>query len=299
MVPFRICPRDKRLRRRVFQRIGASSMSLSRSKIICTPLRFGGINHSCQIPPQLSRYCWRLLSTSGNGTKGEKETKHENSWFSEKTKKQMNAIITQARSIPNIITTCRIISTPFLCHMIIAGQYKYAFVGCVASSLSDALDGYIARNYDQKTVLGSYLDPLADKIFINSIAFSLSAVNIIPLWCAGLWLGRDTLLIGMAYRTAAIASVGKEHAVVDPSKTPLKIEPSMIGRVNTLFQFCTIGGALGIAASGDLDALQCIYIGGFALDPIRGMCYLTSLTTVLSGLGYLDGKSMRNITKPK
>eukprot|EP00554_Chaetoceros_debilis_P015374 CAMPEP_0194116068 /NCGR_PEP_ID=MMETSP0150-20130528/25493_1 /TAXON_ID=122233 /ORGANISM="Chaetoceros debilis, Strain MM31A-1" /LENGTH=85 /DNA_ID=CAMNT_0038806695 /DNA_START=650 /DNA_END=903 /DNA_ORIENTATION=- len=85
----------------------------------------------------------------------------------------------------------------------------------------------------------------------------------------------------MTYHTAAMASVGKEHAVVDPSKTPLKIEPSMIGRVNTLFQFCTIGGALGVAASGNLDALQCIDVGGFTLDPIHGMCYLTCGTTVL------------------
>lgn len=287
---------------RVFQRLHArykSTCMSSGSTITSMPLRFIGMNYSCKIPLQPSRYCWRLLSTSSKGTNGEKETKRENSWLSEESRNQMNAFIAQGRSIPNVITTCRIVSTPFLCHLIITGQYKYAVAGCVAAMLSDGLDGYIARNYDQKTVLGSYLDPLADKIFVNSIAFSLSSVNILPLWSAGLWLGRDILLIGMSYRNAALSSVGRGHAVIDPSKTPLTIEPSTIGRINTLFQFCTIGGALGVAAFADLNALQCIDLGGFTLDPVHGMCYLTCGTTVLSGLGYLDGKSMKNNKQAK
>jgi cardiolipin synthase len=183
-----------------------------------------------------------------------------------------------------------------------SNQYKLAVIGCILAGISDVLDGHIARTYNQKTILGTYLDPLADKIFINGIALSLSYTNIIPLWCTSLWLGRDVLLIGMAYRTAAIASQGSGNNVVDPASTPLKIKPSMISKVNTLFQFGTIWTGLGCAALGyqDVFSSSVLLTGGgggewydWSISPMEGLCIVTCGTTILSGLGYLDGKAMK------
>mmetsp|Transcript_16626 Transcript_16626/g.31493 ORF Transcript_16626/g.31493 Transcript_16626/m.31493 type:complete len:177 (+) Transcript_16626:357-887(+) len=142
------------------------------------------------------------------------------------------------------------------------------------------------------------LDPLADKIFINSIALSLSYSHILPWWCTGLWLGRDVILIGMAYRTAAIASKGSGNNVADPSSTPLKIKPSMMSKVNTLFQFCTIWTGLGCAAVGYQDVLFSSLVlvhdqHYLSISPMDGLCIATCGTTILSGLGYLDGKAMK------
>ena len=78
----------------------------------------------------------------------------------------------------------------------------------------------------------------------------------------------------------------------DPSRTPLKIKPTQISKLNTVFQFGTIGGTLAIAAFGDIGMLPTYSIGLVQFNAVNGMCYITSATTILSGLSYLDGKSM-------
>jgi phosphatidylserine synthase len=84
----------------------------------------------------------------------------DDGWISQKTRNQIDAIYTQSKSIPNLITLTRIASTPILSYLIIEGQYVYAMYGCILAGFSDLLDGYIARKYDMKTNLGTYLDPL-------------------------------------------------------------------------------------------------------------------------------------------
>merc|ERR1712238_310026 len=146
------------------------------------------------------------------------------------------------------ITMMRICSTPLLSYLILNQQYTYALAGCFLAGLSDGLDGYIARNYDGKTVLGTYLDPLADKLFINCVALSLLSVDILPIWSVGVWIGKDILLCVGTYRNAALAAKGSGHAVIDPSRTPLKIKPTLISQANTLLQFGTIWVGLGMAS---------------------------------------------------
>lgn len=210
--------------------------------------------------------------------------------LSKETKNQIKAISTQAKSIPNMITIARICSTPILCNLIITERYQLAVAGCFIAGFSDWLDGYIAKNYNQSTVFGTYLDPLADKILINSISFSLSYVDILPWWSSGLWFGRDLLLVGMSYRLAAIAARGRGHAVADPSQTPLKVSPTMISKVNTLFQFGTIGVALSLGAVGEIGYSLSLGYATFGL--VESLTYVTASTTILSGLSYVDGKSM-------
>jgi phosphatidylglycerophosphate synthase len=78
----------------------------------------------------------------------------------------------------------------------------------------------------------------------------------------------------------------------DPSRTPLKVKPTQISKLNTVFQFGTIGGTLALAAFDDITSLASLSIGSLQLNLVSGMCYITSATTILSGLSYLDGKSM-------
>ena len=210
--------------------------------------------------------------------------------LSKETRDQISAINTQARSIPNIITIARIFSTPFLCHLIITERYQLAVTGCFIAGFSDWIDGYIAKNYNQITVLGTYLDPLADKIFINSIAMSLSYNAILPMWSVALWVGRDVLLIATSFRLAAIAAKGRGHAIVDPSRTPLKVTPTMISKINTLFQFGTLGVALSVGAIGDVG--YDLNLGYATIGLVDASTYITATTTILSGLSYIDGKSM-------
>jgi len=241
----------------------------------------------------------------------------------EKTRNQWNAIQTQLQSIPNMITTTRILFTPFLSYWILTGQYKYALYGCAVAGFTDWVDGYIAKHYDKGTVLGTYLDPLADKILINTLALSLALVQyhhpllldpsiidttpflsstttidcndsynnnhhqnsermaILPYWCVLTWLSRDVFLIYFSYRAAAIATQGRDHNVADPSRTPLKVDPSVISKVNTLLQFATIGSGIGLG----LDIVS--------IPVVHGLCYLSTTTTVMSGIHYLStGKAI-------
>ena len=69
-------------------------------------------------------------------------------------------------TIPNAITLSRLAATPLLAYLILAEQYEVAFGGLVVFGFSDWLDGYIARTYDQTSVLGTFLDPFADKVLL-------------------------------------------------------------------------------------------------------------------------------------
>lgn len=216
-----------------------------------------------------------------------------NPFLSKETKNQIEAISKQAKSIPNIITFSRIASTPILCHFVITQQFDIAIIGCFIAGVSDYLDGYIAKNYNQQTVLGTYLDPLADKILINTIALSLSYVDILPLWSSLLWLGRDVVLVGMSYQMAAVAAKGRGHAVADPARTPLKVMPTLISKVNTTLQFGTIGIGLCVGYMGSIDVINLNMIGlNYDLGIMEGLSYMTGITTIWSALSYVDGKAM-------
>ena len=239
------------------------------------------------------------------------------------TRNQIQAIWTQSQSIPNIITISRILSIPVLCNFIIHEQYYYAMTGCLIAGGSDWLDGYIARNYNQKTTLGTYLDPLADKFFINSIGMSLGYVGFLPFWCTCIWMGRDVLLIGMAYKLASDAAEGRGHNVADPSQTPLEIKASTVSKVNTVLQFGSIFTALGCAyistntgyansegllvdmlqwineplvdiilSSDPSSSKECVDESRIQFSRAEGLCYVTCGTTIWSGLGYMNGKAM-------
>jgi len=184
------------------------------------------------------------------------------------------------RSVPNIITVSRIASTPILSYLIVTESYQYAVGGCILFGLSDWLDGHIARNYEgQSTVLGTYLDPLADKFMINTLAVSLWYTALLPGPVVGVWLVRDVGLVVTSFVFVANRTEGG-GSVINPSTTPLKVQPSTISKVNTVLQFLTISG--GIAQP----------LVGLHPNIVLGLCWITGGTTVLSGLGYIGGKSM-------
>lgn len=76
-------------------------------------------------------------------------------------------------SVPNLLTIARILMVPLLIWLLISGNFRLAFGIFVAAGITDAVDGFIAKNYDSVTELGAYLDPLADKLLLVSIYVSL------------------------------------------------------------------------------------------------------------------------------
>jgi len=102
-------------------------------------------------------------------------------------------------TVPNELTFLRLAFLPLF---IIAIKYDRYFVALgilVAGGLSDALDGWLARSLNQKTALGAYLDPIADKLLMSSSYFVLALKDKIGWWLAILVLGRDVLLLSLIH----------------------------------------------------------------------------------------------------
>ncbi|VDL92464.1 unnamed protein product [Schistocephalus solidus] len=104
-------------------------------------------------------------------------------------------------TIPNALTAVRIACTPGIVYLIVQNDLTYAAGITVIAGLTDIADGYIARRFpSQKSVLGSYLDPLADKIFVSLLSFALAYASLMPMSLFLLFMSRDLLLmLGASY----------------------------------------------------------------------------------------------------
>jgi len=202
---------------------------------------------------KMKKQCIRSFSTQPSPSKN-KETKSQSSSVSQeepsnelKAQTRMESFSIQLQSIPNIITVTRIVCTPYLSYLIISHQYTYALGGCFLAAFSDYMDGYIAKQYDMKTVLGTYLDPFADKLIINTLAVSLGYQELLPIWIVGLWLARDVGLMGTTYWwVRKNTDMSKGQAVIDPGKTPLQVHPTNISKINTVLQFFALFGGISV-----------------------------------------------------
>jgi len=126
-------------------------------------------------------------------------------------------------NLPNILTLGRIVIVPIVVWLIASGLFFAAFVCFVLAGITDALDGYLARKLDQRTTLGAYLDPLADKALLVSIYVSLGLVGHLPNWLVILVVSRDVMIVG-----AVILSWVMER--------PVTIRPLYVSKMNTFGQ---------------------------------------------------------------
>lgn len=98
-------------------------------------------------------------------------------------------------TVPNELTFLRLAFLPFLMIAIKYGRYDLALGILFAAAISDGLDGLLARLLNQKTALGAYLDPIADKLLLSSSFFVLALKGKIAWWLAIMVLGRDILIL--------------------------------------------------------------------------------------------------------
>ncbi|XP_010052827.2 LOW QUALITY PROTEIN: cardiolipin synthase (CMP-forming), mitochondrial [Eucalyptus grandis] len=151
-------------------------------------------------------------------------------------------------NLPNLISISRLISGPFLGWMIVNEWYATAFVGLAISGATDWLDGYVARKMNINSVVGSYLDPLADKVLIGCVALAMVHNDLLPTELVGLVVLRDVLLVGGAvYKRAS--DLGWQWASWSDffnlnGPHPEKIEPLFLSKVNTVFQLALVAAAL-------------------------------------------------------
>jgi cardiolipin synthase len=174
------------------------------------------------------------------------------------------------RSTPNFLTLLRICLAPFLVAAILEGHYRLSFVLFVAAGLTDLLDGALARLLKQRSMLGHYLDPVADKLLLSTLFLVLMHKGLMPVLVTVLVFGRDVGILLVA--AILYAAVGRRE-----------FHPSLFGKANTLAQITAVAAVL----LGRLTpALWVVYFRTFSLDA-------TMVLTVASGLQYSWSVSRR------
>ncbi|QEO09951.1 CDP-alcohol phosphatidyltransferase family protein [Protaetiibacter larvae] len=106
----------------------------------------------------------------------------------------MPTVSTRVVTIPNVLSVIRLILIPVFLWLLGSSQYGYALIVLVVSSLTDFVDGWIARRFDQISRIGQLLDPAVDRLFIFSTLIGLAWMDFLPWWLVGVIVARDVAL---------------------------------------------------------------------------------------------------------
>lgn len=175
------------------------------------------------------------------------------------------------RTAPNLLTLLRICIAPFLVVAVLQASYTLAFGLFVAAGLTDALDGTLARVLKQRSMLGQYLDPVADKLLLSTLFLVLMDKRLIPPSVTVLVFGRD---VGILLVSAILyAAAGRRE-----------FSPSFFGKANTLAQIAAVAAVLLHQVTA-VRWVALLRIG--ALDA-------TIFLTIFSGLHYAWAASRRS-----
>lgn len=166
-------------------------------------------------------------------------------------------------SVANLITLARLFSVPLAIWLVLSDHLTAAFWLFVAAGLSDGVDGFIAKRFNQRSQLGALLDPLADKTLLVSLCVTLGIAGRLPNWLVILVVFRDLMIIGGYLLAMAVSQ-------------PIRARPLAISKLNTVLLIALVAVVLGRLGLG-LDDHHLSQV----------LIYAVGLTTVLSGLGYV------------
>ena len=135
--------------------------------------------------------------------------------------------LSQIFTAPNQLTLLRMIFVPFIVIQLVDGRYVWGLVVFVIAGFSDGLDGLVARRLHQQTLLGQYLDPIADKLLLSTMFLVLSILHKIPWKYTVLVFSRDISILAASAVLFAIAGLRD-------------FRPSIFGKANTFSQIAAV-----------------------------------------------------------
>lgn len=167
------------------------------------------------------------------------------------------------RALPNLISMGRLMAVPVAVWLMLSDYYASAFWLFIAAGISDGIDGFLARRYGLRTLIGSYLDPIADKALLVAVYVTLGAQGHLGHWLVILVVFRDLLIVGGAMLYRLIAG-------------PISMRPLFISKVNTVAQIALVGVVLAELGLG------------ISYPPLNWLLTdIVGATTVLSGAAYV------------
>lgn len=172
--------------------------------------------------------------------------------------------LSQLLTAPNQLTLLRMMFLPFIVINLVGGHYRWALSLFVLAGLSDGLDGLLARTLKQQTVLGQYLDPIADKLLLSTMFLVLSILHKIPWKFTVLVFSRDISIVCASAVLYAIAGLRD-------------FRPSIFGKANTFAQVAAVFFVLL------LEVQHARWIAIARLTFLRA----TFAFTIISGLHYV------------
>lgn len=166
-------------------------------------------------------------------------------------------------NIPNALTLLRIFLVPAFIFEVLEGHFEIALTFFMVAAVTDGLDGFIATRFNQRTEVGAYLDPLADKTLLVAGYLVLTWKGHLDYWLTMLVVGRDLLIVGGAILYQMVTNA-------------LRMEPLMISKINTVLQLVLL-----------FLVLLTLNYQWPAPDVLTAATWLVCATTVISGVAYV------------
>jgi cardiolipin synthase len=178
------------------------------------------------------------------------------------------------RHLPNFICLVRLALIWPTLTALHASQYRMALALFIVAAASDGLDGYLAKRFDWTSELGKFLDPLADKLLLVTVYVEAAWLDLVPWWLTAAVVARDVM-------------IGLGALIYRLWFGPLHGRPTHLSKVNTGVQL--------------LCLMLVMLNAGFGVPPrevLAAVALITLLTTVLSGLHYLQIFTRRALAQP-
>lgn len=165
--------------------------------------------------------------------------------------------------LPNAITIARMVAALPLLALLVGGRYPQAFWLALIAGSTDALDGWLAKRYQCRSVIGGILDPVADKLLLSVCFYGLWWVGELPGWLMAVVLGRDLVILAGAYAWWRLQG-------------SIRPAPTLVSKLTTVAQLLLVTLVLAhLAGFGVVDA---------AFSPL---VWATALLTLASGADYV------------
>lgn len=252
--------------------------------------RIGGVDgglERIQWAERLQREQRRYLADGGRKD-GDKETEKRPSPLS-----ILLPVHENIYTLPNILTFSRLVAAPVVGYLIVHDMHMPALGLFVYAGVTDLVDGWIARKWGLQTVVGTVIDPMADKALMTVVTVTLAMKGALPVPLAVLILGRDILLglSALYYRYISLPLPRTFTRYWDFSLPSAEVRPTTISKINTFLQLGLIGATMSGLAMGGL--------GETAQTALEISWWVVGTTTLWSGGSYLWGKDIVRILSKK
>ncbi len=170
----------------------------------------------------------------------------------------------QILSLPNGVSIIRIVAIPLILILLFSPERVFQWITAflfLSISLTDMLDGYLARRRKMVTTLGKFLDPLADKLLVVTTLIALMELRGIPLWMVLIIVGREIAVTGLR-------GIAASHEII--------LSATVLGKYKTTFEVVAL---FFLILNGEILSLQIHSIG-------MGLLWVALILSVLSGIDY-------------